>query len=312
MEHEIVHFVYCLSFSNGKVYIGMSRTDKRGLFTLRYNNHAKAANLGKDLPIYHAWRKYGAPTQSILSTHKTREECALSEIEFITKYDSINRNKGYNLCGGGEGLNIAPNSAMYELMRIKVWNNVERRKKCSEALKGRRPSQATIDASNQWKSSESGKEVFRKAWQNNERKEKASNRTRKQMAEGGSDHLKRIMVGRGEVRSEAGKEAQRTKMTALMNSEEGKKIAQKGYAAMAGNPENLKKWKEGTDRWRATEANKKNCRRMSQLSAQKSKRKVMLVSTGQKFESQTAMAEALNVSCACVSLWVKSGKVERI
>mgnify|MGYP006266797153 CR=1 FL=1 len=312
MEHQTIYFVYCLSFRNGKIYIGMSKTDSKGRFDNRYRQHKIAAKSGKSLFVYDAWRKYGDPVQTIISIHDFREECAIAEIDAIKERKATNPEFGYNILNGGQGLNFDDNPWLYELMKERVWNNPERRKKCSEALKGRKPSQATIDASNEWKQSEKGREAFRKAWDNEKRKSKAALRTKDQMKNGGSAHLKKMLRGRGDVRSEEGKLAQKEKTIAFMNSDEGKKIAKKGYAIMASNPENLKKWKERTDRWRATEENKENCKRMAALSALKCSKKVMLVSTGEKFESQSAMAKALNVSCACVSLWVKSGKVERI
>ena len=305
-----IYFVYCLTFSNNKVYIGMSTTCNKGLFTNRFRQHRTVARSGKFSPLYNAWRKYGDPIQTILSIYDSRYLCALAEIAAIQQYDSINPEKGYNIASGGQGLHYENNPLLYELMRIKVWDNAERRKKCSDALKGRKPSQATIDASNEWKSSEAGKETFRRAWENHNRKEKASKLTKKQMANGGSENLSKTMIGREDIRSDAGKEAQKQKVTAFMNSKEGKQVAKRGYQAMSANPENLKKWKEGTNRWRATEANKENCKRMAQLSAQKNSKKVML--NGQIFDSQHKMAQTLNVSDACVSLWVKEGKVTRI
>jgi hypothetical protein len=306
------HFVYCLTFSNNKVYIGMSRTDKNGSFTNRYRQHESAAKKGKSNFIYDGWRKHGSPIQTILSVHDTRDECALAEINAIQQHDSMNPQKGYNLSPGGEGLNAPKGSIIYEMMKAKVWQNPERSKKLSEALKGRPPSQATIDAANEWKSSEAGKEAFRKSWENPNRKENASKRTKKQMDDGGAEHLKIALKGRGDVRSAEGKQVQREKIKAFMNTEEGKKVAKRGYAAMASNPENLKKWKEGTDRWRATEANKENCRRMAKMSAQKCSKRVMLVSTGEIYNSQRDLAKAVSVSGASITHWVKNGKVARI
>lgn len=100
---ETVYFVYLLTFPNGKVYVGMSKTDKRGLFTLRYNNHANSAKNGNPLPVYHAWRKYGAPTFAVLSTHAVRQDCALAEINKIAALNATDPQVGYNLMPGGEG-----------------------------------------------------------------------------------------------------------------------------------------------------------------------------------------------------------------
>ena len=132
-----IFFVYLLTFANGKVYVGMSKTDSRGRTDNRYRQHEWTAKSGKLSPIYNAWRKHGAPVQSITSTHPTREACALAEIDAIQAYDSMNPARGYNLQPGGQGLHAPAGSAVYELMRAKVWHNPERRRKASEALKGK-------------------------------------------------------------------------------------------------------------------------------------------------------------------------------
>ena len=287
----------------------MSTTCNKGLFTNRFRQHRTVARSGKFSPLYNAWRKYGEPTQVILSLHGNRELCSLDEIQAIIDYKSIDREFGYNIANGGQGLNFHNNPALYELMKIKVWQNSERIRKTREANKGKKPSQATIDGHKAWSKTDAAKEMYARPWAS-ERIKRASELTSKQMANGGAEYLKLKFKDRKDARSVEGKQAQKEKIKALMNTEYGKEIARKGHAAMISNPENVKKYREGSARWRESDANKENCKRMAQLSAQKNSKKVML--NGQIFDSQHKMAQTLNVSDACVSLWVKEGKVTRI
>lgn len=151
---ETIYFVYLLTFSNGKVYVGMSKTDAKGGIRNRFRQHLRAAKNENDNPVYRAWRKHGAPQQLILTTHATREACALAEIDTIQAYDSMNPAKGYNLMPGGQGMHAPPGTAIYDLMRAKVWDNPERRRKSSEALKGRTPSPAAKVGRDAWNASQ--------------------------------------------------------------------------------------------------------------------------------------------------------------
>src|ERR1700739_524077 len=113
---EPVYFVYLLTFPNAKVYVGMSKTDAKLRTDNRYKQHAWEARRGKQSPLYNAWRKYGVPPLTLLSTHATRAECALAEIDAIQAHDSMNPEFGYNLQPGGQGMNAPVGSARHELL----------------------------------------------------------------------------------------------------------------------------------------------------------------------------------------------------
>lgn len=312
----MVFFVYKLTFSNSKVYIGMSRTDKKGSFGARYRNHASDARRGKDNLMHAAWRKHGAPVQTILSIHEKREDCALAEIASIKEYDSLNHDKGYNLMAGGEGLNAPAGSAMYALMREKVWNNSTRRKKLSDSLRGRKPSAETIDAYKKWAASPEGKarrtDVAVKMWSRDGHREMMAEHTRKQMTKEAKAHLSKIRMGHPDERSLESRERHRIKVSAFMNSPEGKEIARRGQSAMWANPENRRKVKAATDKWRESDRNKEHCKEIAKLSAKACSRKVRLIDQDLIFNSQREMARHYGVSEASVSHWVKDGKAVRI
>lgn len=312
----VVFFVYKLTFVNGKLYIGMSKTDKSGLFTNRFRQHARSAKNGSKNPVHSAWRKHGAPTLSVLSLHATREECALAEVEAIKAHDALNPGKGYNLMAGGEGMNAPIGSAMYELMREKVWSNANRRAKLSAALKGRKPSDATLDAYRKWASTPEGK--ARKAlaafdlWNKPGYREQKSQSVRRQMTPEAREHLSRLHSGRVDPRTPEGKAAAAEKLAAYLATPEAKESARKGHAAMWSNAENRAKWKAVTDQWRSSERNREQCKQMAVLSAAACSKRVMDTRTGIEYASQRAMAKALGLSEAAISLRVKSGLVVRI
>lgn len=113
-------WLYCLTFSNGKKYIGLTTTSP----SRRFGRHkAAAADLRYRARIYAAWRKYGEPAFSVLAQ---MPNALLAEAEqkaiavFGTKIPH-----GYNQSDGGEG---AYGIAVSE----------ETRRKISEASRGRR------------------------------------------------------------------------------------------------------------------------------------------------------------------------------
>ena len=307
-------FVYLLTFASGKVYVGMSKTDKRGLFTLRYNNHAAAARRGVQLPVYSAWRKYGAPKLEILSIHDDRQLCAIAEIDEIEKRNSTDRSNGYNIAKGGQGNDSGSNPVMYKWMRERVWDNPKWRKSVSDGLKGRPVSQATKDAYIAWckNNPEKKAELARRAWLNPEYKKKRSEATKTQMKNGGADHLSRIMIGRIDPRSEEGKMIQIEKAKAYMATPEGKAAARKGYESFAANPENIKNNQAALDKWRKSDKNAEQCREMAKKAAEACSKKIQFPDTGEAFNSQREAAKSKGVSEACISRWVKAGKCVRI
>lgn len=130
-------FVYKLTFANGKIYIGMSRTERHGHSVSRYQEHDYAARSGVDLPVYKAWRKHGAPTEEIISHHASKNECAQAEIAAIAHHCSRDRAVGYNVTIGGDGLHVENGSPTYLKIGSKTWNNPEWRANMSDRFSGR-------------------------------------------------------------------------------------------------------------------------------------------------------------------------------
>lgn len=117
--------IYKLTFASGKSYIGQTvRSLKR-----RLNQHRRAAlELGSELAVHHAWRKYGEPIAEVLADAVESED-KLHELEraFIESLGTLSPH-GYNLTVGGD---FAP-SRMPEVAR-----------KIGEKSKGREVTAAT-------------------------------------------------------------------------------------------------------------------------------------------------------------------------
>lgn len=312
----MIFFVYRLTFSNGKVYIGMSKTDAKGLCTKRFREHERSARSGSKNPVHFAWRKHGAPTQTILSRHATREECAAAEMAAIQSHKALNPAVGYNLAAGGEGLNAPSGSRIHALMREKVWGNPERCAKISAALKGRPVCAESLEGFKAWIASPHGREqrrqIARDMWSNPEHRATISERTKLQMTPEARAHLSHKHAGRDDPRTPEGKSAAIKAQIAFANSPAGKEACRKGHAAMWANPENRAKVKAGTDQWRASDRNKAQCKEMAKRAAAICARRVRDVATGIEYESQRAMAQALGVSDSAISYRVKAGTVARI
>lgn len=142
-----MYYLYQLTFSNGKAYIGQTVRN----MNVRMAQHRTAANRGSNLPVHNAWRKYGEPSVSILLECDCVEQLHQAEIDMIRDCGSLVPN-GYNLGLGGEtapsktpevaakiaakarGRKIADTSSMSEAVRIK-WQNEDYRQKVSDGLK---------------------------------------------------------------------------------------------------------------------------------------------------------------------------------
>lgn len=142
-----MYYLYQLTFSNGKAYIGQTVRN----MNVRMAQHRTAANRGSNLPVHNAWRKYGEPSVSILLECDCVEQLHQAEIDMIRDCGSLVPN-GYNLGLGGEtapsktpevaakiaakakGRKIADTSAVSEGMRLK-WSDEEYRQKVSDGLK---------------------------------------------------------------------------------------------------------------------------------------------------------------------------------
>lgn len=93
--------VYCITFSNGKRYIGItSRTTEE-----RIEDHVKEAgrNRSSDRLLYRAMRKYTYTFEKIADA-ETWEELQELEKKFIEEYNTFcGSGKGYNMTLGGDG-----------------------------------------------------------------------------------------------------------------------------------------------------------------------------------------------------------------
>lgn len=92
------------NFSNGKVYIGKTRLS----LEKRFKQHCDCAfNLKQNTRLYGAFRKYGKLNFSIRIL-KSFDDIAEKQLDiwesiFISKYCSMNPEKGYNMTAGGDG-----------------------------------------------------------------------------------------------------------------------------------------------------------------------------------------------------------------
>lgn len=303
-----IYFCYLLEFSNRKFYVGMSRIDGKGRYDNRYARHAYDARRGKNNPVYQAWREHGAPTQTILSEHATREECAKAEVAYIALFDSQNPDIGYNVQRGGMGLHAPKGSRMWELMNERVWANPVVRKKLSAANKGFPPSPQALAAAQAPDVKARRHAAFKATWTDN-RKAKASEQTRKQMTPEAREHLSVLFTGRDDPRTIEGKERQRQAAKRNMTPERVASMRAKAFE----NPENVAKFEAGRAAWRESEANAEHCKRIAKLAGEASKRRVKHVATGIVYESCQALAEAMGYSHqSYVSRLISQGKVVRL
>lgn len=85
----------------GKVYIGITNQGAGA----RYRHHWYEARIGEPAPIHRSMAKYGEEnfTLEIIDFADTYEELKEKEKYWIKQYDSVNRDKGYNLTEGGDG-----------------------------------------------------------------------------------------------------------------------------------------------------------------------------------------------------------------
>ena len=88
-------YIYLLTFSNGKFYVGQTRRS----ITCRFRQHRADAKI-KCQPLYQAWRKYGEPALLVLAEapHADLDRLEVSAIAAVGSIDPI----GYNLTPGGD------------------------------------------------------------------------------------------------------------------------------------------------------------------------------------------------------------------
>ena len=139
-------YLYKLTFSNGKVYIGQTVRNMQ----IRFNQHKTAANRGSLLAVHCAWRKYGEPSVSIIDQCENRDQLNQAEIVAIQNHNSLVPG-GYNIGFGGDvsstkspitrakisasarGRKIDNTPRRQEIAR-ELWQSDEYRAKMSESL----------------------------------------------------------------------------------------------------------------------------------------------------------------------------------
>jgi group I intron endonuclease len=134
-------FLYMLTFSNGKQYIGQTKNCKD-----RFAGHkCDALTHNVDILVYKAWRKHGDPIIKVLAVV---EDYMIDETEIkaIAAYGTLNPN-GYNLANGGNttlGLKHTPEQCERNRQaRLGKRPSEETRAKLSKARMGKPVSEAT-------------------------------------------------------------------------------------------------------------------------------------------------------------------------
>ena len=97
-------FIYKILFPNGKHYIGLTSRSLED----RQKDHKYNAKKGDTKCLYNALRKYDMEDTLELveiDTADTNEELCEKEIGYILSYNSFDREYGYNMTLGGEGVN---------------------------------------------------------------------------------------------------------------------------------------------------------------------------------------------------------------
>lgn len=94
------NIIYCLTFPNGKKYIGQTTQKLNQRLSSHCNNSFKINNNGYNSIKSRAIRKYLTFDVSILYQG---EDLDVMEIEFIKQLDTFNSEFGYNLDEGGKG-----------------------------------------------------------------------------------------------------------------------------------------------------------------------------------------------------------------
>lgn len=136
---------------NGKMYFGQSANPQR-----RWTEHKHPNNAKKSPKLSAAMRKYGTERFSFTVLHWCEDRADANELEAFLIAECSTRNKGYNICVGGEGLAAGEDNPNYgrkqtEEHRAKIQAarkgfslSDEARAKISNTLKGRSPSEEAI------------------------------------------------------------------------------------------------------------------------------------------------------------------------
>nr|DAF72285.1 MAG TPA: intron associated endonuclease [Caudoviricetes sp.] len=123
---EKIFYVYKHTFPNGKVYIGITSQEPKsrwGCNGIGYNHQPRVCN---------AIKKYGWDNirHEVIYSKLTHDEACAKEVELISKYNSTNKQFGYNNTIGGECL-LGEDNPFYGKI-----HTIEAKKKMSKAKKG--------------------------------------------------------------------------------------------------------------------------------------------------------------------------------
>lgn len=123
----------------GKVYIGITNQGSGA----RYRHHWYESRIGEPSPIHRSMAKYGEDnfTLEIIDFADTYDELKEKEKYWIREYDSMNREKGYNLTEGGDGTfgKIHSEETKDKIRQKAIGRKAseETKKKMSESRKGK-------------------------------------------------------------------------------------------------------------------------------------------------------------------------------
>lgn len=95
-----MHYLYRITnILNGKIYIGQTVDDKK-----RWSAHKSYAKHRPIRYVHRAMVKYGNENfvYEIIAVCRTPEDANETETQIILRYDSRNKNKGYNIASGGD------------------------------------------------------------------------------------------------------------------------------------------------------------------------------------------------------------------
>ncbi len=90
--------IYLLTFPNGKLYVGQTKRPP----AVRFRAHRAALKADVKSPIYHAWRKHGEPTMTLLLDGVDVPELDEAERICIRALQTRSRKIGYNATEGGD------------------------------------------------------------------------------------------------------------------------------------------------------------------------------------------------------------------
>lgn len=184
-----MYTLYKHTAPNGKVYIGITSRKPE----TRWEN-GKGYKCNKhfyNAIILFGWNKI---KHEVLAQNLTKEEAEKLEIETIQKYDSTNKEKGYNLRKGGSASSFSDVSL--EKMRNSHLGKTlpqEQKDKISRAMKGRKVSKGTLGCKYSTESKAKISKALRGRTKSAETKAKVS-ASRKGKCTGSSNHRARRVI----------------------------------------------------------------------------------------------------------------------